>query len=440
MDSQDLPKGAKEKLPGVSDATEAQTEKQQERRAVIQATRELPLPLDGGTLAWIQCAAAFCIFFNTWGLLNSFGVFQSYYSLTLLRTSTSSQISWIGTIQSSFIMIGSVYSGPLYDQGYFRPLIATGCFMLVFGMFMTSLGTQYWQQVLSQGLFMGIGLGCLFMPCLGILASYFVKRRGLAMGIASSGSTIGGIVYPIIFSQLVGKLHFGWTTRVLAFIMLFLSILPVFGMKLRSKPLAVRKVFDSKAWREPEYTLYAIAVVVGYLGLYTPYFYIQLFSIEKGIISGSLNLYLLPIINAAGFFGRIFFGHLADKVGSLNAFIAASGPCAALLFGWMGIHNEAGVIVFCLLYGFFSAGMITLPAMVIAVVLCPDMREYGVRLTMQLVPSGLGILIGNPIAGAILPSGWVQLQGFAAATVAACTLFAIAARVVKVGWVIGRKI
>ncbi|TVY21568.1 Aspyridones efflux protein apdF [Lachnellula arida] len=386
MDSQDLSKGAKEKLPGVSDATEAQTEKQKERRAVIQATRELPLPLDGGTLAWIQCAAAFCIFFNTWGLLNSFGVFQSYYSLTLLRTSTSSQISWIGTIQSSFIMIGSVYSGPLYDQGYFRPLIATGCFMLVFGMFMTSLGTQYWQQVLSQGLFMGIGLGCLFMPCLGILASYFVKRRGLAMGIASSGSTIGGIVYPIIFSQLVGKLQFGWTTRVLAFIMLFLSILPVFGMKLRSKPLAVRKVFDT------------------------------------------------------GFFGRIFFGHLADKVGSLNAFIAASGPCAALLFGWMGIHNEAGVIVFCLLYGFFSAGMITLPAMVIAVVLCPDMREYGVRLTMQLVPSGLGILIGNPIAGAILPSGWVQLQGFAAATVAACTLFAIAARVVKVGWVIGRKI
>lgn len=63
--------------------------------------------------------------------------------------------------------------------------------MLVFGMFMTSLCTQYWQIVLAQGLFMGLGLGCLFMPTVGILATYFFKKRGLAMGIASSGSSIG---------------------------------------------------------------------------------------------------------------------------------------------------------------------------------------------------------------------------------------------------------
>ena len=28
---------------------------------------------DGGFTAWLQCVAGFCIFFNTWGLLNSFG-------------------------------------------------------------------------------------------------------------------------------------------------------------------------------------------------------------------------------------------------------------------------------------------------------------------------------------------------------------------------------
>lgn len=87
--------------------------------------------------------------------------------------------------------MGSVYSGPLYDQGYLRSLISFGSFMLVFGMFMTSLGTQYWHQILSQGLVMGLGLGCLFMSATAIVASYFTKRRGLAMGIASSGSTIG---------------------------------------------------------------------------------------------------------------------------------------------------------------------------------------------------------------------------------------------------------
>ena len=30
--------------------------------------------LDGGSVAWLQCAAGFCIFFNTYGL-NAFGTF-----------------------------------------------------------------------------------------------------------------------------------------------------------------------------------------------------------------------------------------------------------------------------------------------------------------------------------------------------------------------------
>lgn len=63
--------------------------------------------------------------------------------------------------------------------------------MIVFGMFMTSIAYEYWQIILAQGLFMGIGLGCVFMPSVGMIASYFVKRRGMAMGIASTGSTLG---------------------------------------------------------------------------------------------------------------------------------------------------------------------------------------------------------------------------------------------------------
>lgn len=111
-----------------------------------------------------------------------------------------------------------------------------------------------------------------------------------------------------------------------------------------------------------------------------------------------------------------------------------------MLFGWMGMKNEGSIIVFCVLYGFFSAGPITLAANVVANVLTPDMRQFGVRLTMQLVPSALGLLIGNPIAGAILQRGWLGLQGFAAATVTACTLLTIAARVSKVGWGVTVKI
>jgi len=165
-----------------------------------------------------------------------------------------------------------------------------------------------------------------------------------------------------------------------------------------------------------------------------------LYCIDKNIITGSLNFYLLPIINAACFFGRLFFGAMADKIGPLNGYAIASGSCAVLLYGWMGIDTEAEVLVFCILYGFFSAGLTTLAPNVITQVLVPDMRQFGARFTMQTVPAAIGLLIGNPIAGALLPKGWPALEWFAAGTVTACTILTVAARIAKVGFGLGKRV
>jgi len=130
---------------------------------IVKDTPDLPLtlkstPPDGGFITWLQCIAAFCISFNTWGLLTSFGkvtlaqekfvanrrgAFQLYYETDLLKTSTSSQISWIGTVQSSFIFFGALYAGPLYDAGYLRYLSNIGSFLIVIGMLMTSFCKEY---------------------------------------------------------------------------------------------------------------------------------------------------------------------------------------------------------------------------------------------------------------------------------------------------------
>ena len=53
-------------------------------------------PPDGGLLAWLQVAGGFCLAFNTWGLLNTFGVYQSYYQDSFMHNESSSTVSWIG--------------------------------------------------------------------------------------------------------------------------------------------------------------------------------------------------------------------------------------------------------------------------------------------------------------------------------------------------------
>lgn len=88
-------------------------------------------------------------------------------------------------------MLVGALTGPIYDAGYFRALLAVGSFGVVFGFMMLSLAKTYWQVILAQGICVGLGAGCLFVPSVAILSTYFSTRIATAMGIAASGSSLG---------------------------------------------------------------------------------------------------------------------------------------------------------------------------------------------------------------------------------------------------------
>lgn len=73
----------------------------------------------------------------------------------------------------------------------------------------------YYELFLAQGLCTGIGNGLLFCPSLSILSTYFLKNRGIAIGLAATGTATGGIIFPIVAQQLLPKIGFGWTVRVM---------------------------------------------------------------------------------------------------------------------------------------------------------------------------------------------------------------------------------
>jgi hypothetical protein len=93
-----------------------------------------PPPPNGGTRAWLQVLGAFFLNFNTWGLLNTFGTFQSEYSTGLLRNSSQSSIAWIGSLQAFLMLVIGVLCGRALDAGYFYVDIVLGVFLEVFGM------------------------------------------------------------------------------------------------------------------------------------------------------------------------------------------------------------------------------------------------------------------------------------------------------------------
>lgn len=349
---------------------------------------------DGSLVAWIQCAGAFVLMMNSWGIVSSFGVFQTFYHGSLLSAESASNVSWIGSLQTFLLIFGGVVSGVIFDKGHLKLLLYSGTFLIVFGMMMTSLCRQYWQAILAQGLVTGLGYACIFIPSLAIIPLYFDKRRALALGVAASGSSFAGVIYPIIFQKLQPQIGFGWATRTIAFIILVTMALPLLGMKLRGQSRNAKRRLALSAWRDISYTWFSCSAFFGFLGI-PPY--------------------------------------LADKYGPLNSVTVCTLFASILAFVWISIQNTGGIVVFCLLFGFFQGAFVSLVPAVVAV-LTPDPSLLGERLGMLFVPAAIGVLIGNPIAGVIQNHGWRNLQLFCGIIIFLSFLCMMVARTFKVGF------
>ncbi|EED23495.1 monocarboxylate transporter, putative [Talaromyces stipitatus ATCC 10500] len=281
----------------------------------------VPPPPNGGTRAWLQVLGAFFLNFNTWGLLkNTFGLFQSEYSAGLLRNSSQSSIAWIGSLQSFLMLVVGILCGRALDAGYFYVDIVLGVFLEVFGMMMVSICKEYWQLVLAQGLVVGIGTGMTFIPSVAIVGTYFSTHRSTALGLAATGSSVGGIIYPIVLRRLIVQIGFPWAVRTMAFIMLGTLLVSIVEMKPRLPPRKSGPLVNTEVLRDPIFVIWLIVVFFIFIGLYIPFYYVEQYALNLGI-STDLSFYMLVIMNAGSVPGRILPSIIADKIGNLSVMI-----------------------------------------------------------------------------------------------------------------------
>lgn len=337
-------------------------------------------------------------------------------------------------------MLVGVITGPIYDAGYFRTLLLVGSFLVIFGQMMLSLAGVYWQVLLAQAVCIGIGCGCLFVPSVAILSTYFSTKTATAMGIAAAGSSLGGVIYPIIFYRLQPSIGFPWATRVIGFIMLATLIVANSVMKVRVLPAGRRKIVDLTAFKEPQYTLFVAGAFITFMGLYAPFFYVQTYAMEYNITSENLAFYLLAIINTGSVFGRIIPNFVADRTGPFNMIIPCCIMSGVLSLCLIAVRSVGGLIVVCVLYGFFSGALVSLPP-TIFVHLSPNRGMIGTRMGMGFAIVSVGLLIGTPICGWILNgSSFTYVWVFGGVCVVAGSALMIASRVAKAGPSLMKKV
>ncbi|KAI0127071.1 major facilitator superfamily domain-containing protein [Xylariales sp. AK1849] len=420
------------------------TEEKPTTTIVASDTEDVPVnydaPPNGGLLAWLQVAGCFALYLNTLGLLNTYGVFQTYYELDLLRGSSPSTISWIGSIQSFCLMAIGVFIGPLYDAGYFRALLYTGTFLVTFGFFMTSISSVYWQVFLAQGICIGLGTSCLTIPSIALVPVYFTPpRRAWAMGIATMGSGLGATAYPILFQALQPRIGFLWTVRMLGFISLATCAFAIAVTKPRYKKTVnsqgpekarpIRIIVQQAKLGDRLYIIYVIAILFNNVGFFEPLYYLQSYAVKHGMQGEPVSSYLLAILNASSLFGRLVPSAMAGRVGIINTFVATVFMSSVSVFYWISASNAAGNIAFAILYGFFAGGVVAF-APVVLTSITDDLSSLGTRLGALSILKGIGSLAGPPIAGAILQisGGYLGVQLFTGFTIMLSATFALSLR------------
>lgn len=367
---------------------------------------------EGGFRAWSVAAGAAGVLFCTFGYANAFGVFQEYYQQHQLASESPSAISWIGSLQIFFLFAGNVLGGPLFDR-YGAKTIWPSAIAYLLSVFMTSLCTTYYQFMLAQGVLGGISMGMSMAPSMAATGHYFNRNRGAALGLVVGGSSIGGVIFPIALAKLLPhkSLSFGWTIRILGFLMTGLILPCCLAIRARLPPRK-GKFFLPAAFKEKTYLALLASLFLIIMGIFMPFFYLPTFALSKGM-SVQLSSYLPAVLNGASFFGRVIPGVLGDRLGRLNALLFAGISTGLLIFCMQALKNNTGIIVFATFYGFCSGAIVSGMSTCMAQI-PKSPTDIGTYMGMGMAVLGIPVLIGPPIDGVFVSHfrGYDQLANF----------------------------
>lgn len=164
---------------------------------------------------------------------------------------------------------------------------------------MVSLCSEYYQFFLAQAVVAAIGSSAVFNACMSSLVSWFLKRRAFAFGIMVSGSSLGGVVLPIMMTHLIQSIGFPWMMRTMAFMFLFLLAIACVTVKSRLPPRPRPFKFSeyTDALKDVRMSVTIAALFFFMWGMFLPFNYALLQAKAAGT-SPTLIPYLLPILNA----------------------------------------------------------------------------------------------------------------------------------------------
>lgn len=337
---------------------------------------------------WVIVASCTILQIVQYGVQYSFGVFFKPLTAEFgwSRASTSGAYSVL-MISAG---ISAIPLGWLADKIGPAKVIGIGGLMLGLGLFLTSQVHELWQLYLTYGFIQGFAIGGTVAITGGVTARWFVKKRGLALGIVYSGIGLGTLIMPPVAERLIAI--FGWpmafriigiTAGIVTIVCsLFLRRGPEsmgyrpYGVETTTlKPSMNTTVHSTPTSSETGISLGRAIHTRPLLVLCILFFLINIcaqvvlvhivnFATDIGI-SAFTAATLVSVIGIGGILGRLIMGTVSDRIGGVNSLIITCSLLTISLI-WIIFFRQLWMLyLFAVVFGFaYSGGVPLIPMLV----------------------------------------------------------------------------
>lgn len=277
--------------------------------------------------------------------------------------------------------------------------------------------TETLWQFYAFYLMIGLGMGICFAPIAATVLRWFEKSRGLALGLATAGTGIGGMVFPLLTNQLITL--WGWRSSYLILGILMGAAVLVAGSFLRTRPqdmgLLPYGANETEAARSAAGNPAPQAGATPRQALTTTAFWTVFFGSTAAVFSFSLiNVHLVPyatdrgltpataaaamaVLGFANGVGRLGLGALSDLTGRKRMFLTVlvtGGVAMLFLIGaqtaWM-FYMVA--LVFGIAYGGAHTNWMAIPGELFG------LKSAGALIGLIMTGSTFGGAAGSYLAG-----------------------------------------
>ncbi|PVV01672.1 hypothetical protein BB560_003899 [Smittium megazygosporum] len=353
-------------------------------------------PLQDQGYAWVIFAAGFMIFLITFGAFNAFGVFQTYYLLTIFKDVPADLVGWISTVTIVMTHLGGLTAGMFVRAIGVRKTCLlfsiTGCL----GLILSSFFQKVWHLVLTQGLLYGFSCSILINVSITMQSMWFNKYKGFVLGSVSAAGGIGSLIMVPTVTSSIKSLDVRWSFRILAIVFAVTTIPGSLLLKPRVPFIPSKKIIDLSLFKDP-YTIFLFIACFGMQWGYTVSILFFPASLKDLGKSQTFATNYIMAFSSASIVGRVCSGLLADTFDPIYVLITSMGGTMISVFVlWLGIKTVPSFLAFYILYGLFGINLFSLSPMMVG-------RHYQLERVSQanalmFMSMGIASLLGIPIS------------------------------------------